>query len=132
MSGSLGLLAVYGVIVFFMILGWSANVYVWSQWFVYPKMRQRFWVCKPYLMIGWGLWFVGGSVLQPLGTVERSGVLRGIGGLIGLVGVCLTLFAALRLLRANAAERRAARAAAEREIAGQTMPGAWPPPPTQR
>ena len=116
---------------FLLLLGWVANFYLWGQWVVYPKQRRRFRVCKPYLAVGWVLWFVGGSVLQPLGRDQSSGVLRVLGGSLGLVGIALTIFAVLRLLRSNTAERRAARDAARQAVRAQAMAGTWPPPPRE-
>lgn len=109
------------------LVGFSANFYLFSQWLIYPKLRRRFQVCRPYLALGWILYILGGSVLRPLGRVQGSEILSGLGTLIALIGLWLTVYASIRLLRANAAERQASRAAS----AASSMEGAWPPPPNK-
>ncbi len=123
MSGSL-----IGILIWLVVIsvGFAANFYLFSQWLVYPKLRRRFHVCRPYLAIGWVLYLVGGSVLTPLGRTQRSDLLAGLGGLVAIIGIGLTVYAAIRLLRANA-ERRAAKA----EIAVPSPEGTWPPPPNK-
>lgn len=104
----------------------AANFYLAGQWLVYPKLRRRLRVCKPYLAIGWVLYIAGGSVLEPMGRMQGAVGLQAVGGLIAFIGLGLIVYAAARLLRANAAERRAARAMAAVPVSdGET----WPPPP---
>ena len=103
----------------------GANFYLLCQWLVYPMHRRRFKVCRPYLMIGWVLYVFGGAVLRPIGRDQASLPLTQAGNLTALLGLGLTVYSAIRLLRANAAGRRAARLA-------EAVPppeGTWPPPP---
>ena len=116
-----------GILLWLVVIavGFVANFYLFSQWLVFPKLRRRFRVCRPYLAMGWVLYLVGGSVLAPLGRAQHSDLLAGLGGLVAIIGIGLTVFASVRLLRANAAERRAARA----DTAVPSPEGTWPPPP---
>lgn len=108
----------------FALIGWIASFYLWSQWLVYPKLRRRFRVCKPYPAVGWAMWLIGGSVLGPIGKLQHSDILRYIGTLIAIAGIGLIVFGCVRLLRANAAERNAARM-----LSSPPPEGTWPPPP---
>ena len=115
--------AVIAIIIVAICFG--ANFYLFSQWLVYPKQRRRFQICKPYLLIGWILYVTGGAVIRQIGRVQNSDLLTGGGNVVAFIGLGLTVYAAIRLFRANAAERRAATLAA-------TVPaseGVWPPPP---
>ena len=93
-----------------LIIWLAANFYLFCQWLVYPKLRRRFQVCKPYLLIGWLLYILGGSVLKPLGKVQNSVPLNLSGSLIGFIGFGLTIYAAIRFFKANVLERREAKA----------------------
>ena len=115
-----------GVIALILIsICFGANFYLLSQWLVYPKLRRRFQVCRPYLRIGGVLYFVGGAVIRQIWRAQQSYTLTQIGNLVALIGLGLTVFAAIRLLRANAAERRAGKTAQVTLSTG----GIWPPPP---
>lgn len=118
-----------GMLIWLVVLsiGFTANFYLFSQWLVYPKLRRRFRVCRPFLAIGWVLYLVGGSVLMPVGRVQHSDILAGLGGLVAIIGIGLTVYASIRLLRANAAERRVARV----DMAILSPEGTWPPPPNK-
>ena len=103
----------------------GANFYLFSQWLVHRTQRRRFRICQPYLWIGWALYIIGGAVLRQIGRAQQSYPLTQAGTLTALIGMGLTVYASVRLLRANAAGRRAARAAA----AAPSPEGTWPPPP---
>lgn len=106
-------------------IGFGANFYLLSQWLVYPKMRHRLRGGRPYVAAGWCLYLLGGSVLRPLGRAQHSEALTGLGTIAALIGLGLTLYAAVRLLRTNAAERRA-----QRDVGtALNLEGTWPPPP---
>ena len=106
-------------------VGFGANFYLFSQWLVHPRMRHRFRGGRPYVIAGWCLYLLGGSALRPLGRDLHSEVLVGLGPVLAIVGLGLIVGAAFRLLRANAGERRRARAA-RMALASE---GTWPPPP---
>ena len=115
-----------GVIALILVsICFGANFYLLSQWLVYPKMRCRFQVCRPYLRIGWVLYFVGGAVIRQIGRAQQSYTLIQLGNLVAVIGLGLTTFAAIRLLRANAAERHAGKTT---QVA-PSAEGIWPPPP---
>ena len=102
--------AVIAIIIVAICFG--ANFYLFSQWMVHPKQRRRFQVCKPYLLIGWVLNVIGGAVIRQIGRAQNSDLLTGVGRLVACLGLGLTVYAAIRLLRANAAERHISRVAA--------------------
>ena len=106
-------------------VGFGSNFYLFSQWFVYPRMRHRFRGGRPYVVAGWCLYFLGGSVLRPLGRTQHTDALTALGTVTGLVGLGLMTWAAIRLLRANAEERRTRRAAGTVTHSENV----WPPPP---
>ncbi|MGI4792132.1 MAG: hypothetical protein ACRYFS_25190 [Janthinobacterium lividum] len=110
-----------------LIIWFAANFYLFCQWLVYPKLRRRFQVCKPYLLLGWLLYILGGSILKPLGKVQNSAPLDLSGSLIGFIGFGLTIYAAVRFFKANASARRESKATVTLPVAE----GSWPPPPSQ-
>lgn len=110
-----------------LIIWFAANFYLFCQWLVYPKLRRRFQVCKPYLLIGWLLYILGGSVLKQLGQDQHSASLTSAGSLVGIIGFGLTIYAAVRFFKANALARRKAKV----PVAFPVAEGSWPPPPSQ-
>ena len=99
----------------------GANFYLFSQWLVYSRLRRRFHICKPYLLLGWVLYIIGGAVIRQIGRVQHSDLLTEVGNLVAFIGLGLTVYAATRLLRANAAERRATRSSGFNPVAGRSM-----------
>lgn len=108
------------------------SIYLICQWLMRRKKRERFRVCRPYLAIGWALWLIQLLIVNwhsPITTHYRNAAFYVISAMTTLsVGVALVNVAAIRLLLANAAERRAARLpTAAPPPDGQV----WPPPPAR-